>query len=78
MIGYNRQKKVTDTFSQKNLTMRQMGNLDQIALNLCNFISHDPNFGNLDPTWTKIVLSYISWSDLHFFEERIIITVHNK
>ena len=26
----------------QNLPMRQMGNLNQIAPNLCNFISHDP------------------------------------
>ena len=42
MIGHNRWAQVTDIFPPKNLTMWQMGNLDEIATNVCNFISHDP------------------------------------
>ena len=41
MIGHNRQAKVTDIFPQNNLTMWRMGSLDQIAVNVCNFISQD-------------------------------------
>ena len=46
MIGHNRQAKVTH-FSSKNLPTEQMGNLDQIAPNLYNFISYDPLKGYL-------------------------------
>ena len=42
MAGHNSLAKVTDIFPQKNLTMGQICNLDQIALNVCNFISYDP------------------------------------
>ena len=40
MIGHNRLAKVTH-FSQKNLTIGQMGSSDQIVVNVCNFVSHD-------------------------------------
>ena len=41
MIGHNELTKVMDIFPQKNVTMVQVGDLDQITLNLCNFISHN-------------------------------------
>ena len=39
-IGHKGKQKVTVIF-QKKLLKWQMGNLNQIAPNLCNFISHD-------------------------------------
>ena len=41
MIGHNSLAKATH-FSQKNLTIGQMGSSDQIVVNVCNFVSHDP------------------------------------
>ena len=42
MIGHNRYAKVTGNFEKQHLIINQMGNLGQISLYLCNFISHGP------------------------------------
>ena len=47
MTENKRSTKSKSHFSQKKLLMQQMGNLDQIAPNLCKFKSHDPLYKNL-------------------------------